>query len=337
MGFSSEDIKINKAKSELELIKSILDSRLGDASNVAAESSKVVDTLSFNISKAEELTDGFGDQVQEIQGVLNGFRLYKDCGPEEMRREYRCSECPEVFPYPNLLDIHMKLHRIRYSCDVCGKKYQKLAFLEKHKLYDHKNTYDCRWCSRTFSTYQSLRIHENLTHENPVKLRSRKNGCTNCSVDFPTPEELEKHMESCAKIITRASYSVGPSPSYNPVISPALSVRSLPNLRRLTPNGKITSPQITLTKLDLTCPFCSRDPFATTTSRDRHIKRFHMNMTHMLTNSNFHATKSRSKPEPKTGHTCIYCGRSFPDSSRLNAHVNTHKRNDEAGLADVVF
>ncbi|CEF64949.1 Zinc finger, C2H2 domain and Zinc finger C2H2-type/integrase DNA-binding domain and Zinc finger, C2H2-like domain-containing protein [Strongyloides ratti] len=347
MGFATEDIKINKAKSELELIKNILKNSFCDASDVVAESSKAVDNLSSSISKAEELTSGFYEQVQEIQSVLNGFCLRRDggtIGTGETHHRYKCTECDDTFPYPNLLDIHMKLHKKRYACDICGKKYQKLTFLDKHKLYGHKKTYDCRYCTRVFATYQSLRVHENLEHENPRKSKSIKNGCPNCELDFGSPEDLEKHLKVCAKVYVRASYSAGPSPAYQPIISPALSVRSLPNISKLTPIdnvaspgiGKLpSSPQITLTKMDTTCPFCSREPFAATTSRDRHIKRFHPNMIHFLTNTNFHNTKSSWAKEPKLEHVCTYCGRSFSELKKLHYHEAGHRKNEDDSQMDL--
>uniref|UniRef100_A0A0N5BFW2 C2H2-type domain-containing protein n=1 Tax=Strongyloides papillosus TaxID=174720 RepID=A0A0N5BFW2_STREA len=351
MTFGSDDIRLYQAKAEISVIKNLLRHTLNSVDGMAEESSKTASDLSSNISKAEELTDGFGQQVMEIQSVLKEFCIQQHNntrGADDIRRRHKCPECGEMFAYPNLLDIHMKLHKRRYSCDICGKKYQKMAFLEKHKKYEHVRTFDCKYCDQSFATYQSMRIHENKTHENPECFSPKKNSCENCKLQFETPEELEKHKVACSKAYVRASFSAGPSPAYNPIMSPAFSVRSLPNLGVVTPMSSIsspalsnvTSPQITLNKLDTSCPFCNREPFATATSRDRHIRRFHPNMLHLLTNNKFH-TGAGIRSQPKTNFTCSSCGRSFTNIKLLRHHERIHKNNEVGFLekheASIIF
>uniref|UniRef100_A0A0N4ZZ77 C2H2-type domain-containing protein n=1 Tax=Parastrongyloides trichosuri TaxID=131310 RepID=A0A0N4ZZ77_PARTI len=341
MAFDRNDIKMEKAKAELEHIANFLSTNFNNISDISNLTHKVIDKYTEDVSKAENLIEGFENQVYEIQEVLRDFCFQQESKKSDAKKSHYCNRCDKSFPNPGLLDVHIKEHSFKDKlvCNICGKRYQHPANYDRHMQFSHKKKFNCKYCYEEFGTYQSVRIHENKVHENPELKPLGEHSCNKCFLAFSSDEKLVEHKKMCEKAYERISLSAGPSPAYT-MTSPAISVRSLPNLRKLQPKGlhgilspsigKVSSPKITLTKLDTSCPFCEHNPFANTGSRDRHIRRLHSNMIHMLSNDRFFKEKQSMKvTESKNKFNCNMCGRGFTNEGSLKYHELVHMKDME--------
>jgi uncharacterized Zn-finger protein len=86
-------------------------------------------------------------------------------------------------------DIKKKLKL--YSCDICGKAFNKNYNLNKHKkIHTGEKPYSCDVCEKAFLTKSNLANHERVhTGEKPFE-------CEICQESFSRNFKLSKHKKS---------------------------------------------------------------------------------------------------------------------------------------------
>ncbi|CAF0778937.1 unnamed protein product [Didymodactylos carnosus] len=81
--------------------------------------------------------------------------------------EYKCIDCPKVFPTLKQLSHHRKVHGA-YKCDLCDQTFQCLTYLNQHRNSKiHNNSYVCENenCGKKFSHLRNLRQHYKIQHK----------------------------------------------------------------------------------------------------------------------------------------------------------------------------
>jgi uncharacterized Zn-finger protein len=105
--------------------------------------------------------------------------------------ERRCSECFKVCL--SLEDLeHHKMYDHRYECEICGKTFARLAYLQVHvKVHNGESKFNCRFCSEGFNSIYAYRQHMK-THP---EYRRAVNvfPCHACDKVFNDPSELVAH------------------------------------------------------------------------------------------------------------------------------------------------
>ena len=109
----------------------------------------------------------------------------------------RCSDCYRVFPDRDGLEQH-KLLEHRYECEICGKAFARLAYLEQHaRVHEGSGLFNCKMCNVGFDTEYSYKQHIR-TH--PTRSAAGTKGktlqCPVCSVTFQHQSNLLSHLGS---------------------------------------------------------------------------------------------------------------------------------------------
>ena len=82
------------------------------------------------------------------------------------RKEYSCDECDYKTHWPKCLREHKKrVHEMGgYPCDTCGKKFDTLENLTRHKETQHAGEFSCPDCPKTFKHLKSRDRHRRTHH-----------------------------------------------------------------------------------------------------------------------------------------------------------------------------
>lgn len=77
----------------------------------------------------------------------------------------------------------------QFSCNQCGKKFRRQAYLRKHQqTHASDSIYVCQFCSKIYPNDNARAKHE-ITHTGGKELT-----CTLCNTSFPNKIVLEKHV-----------------------------------------------------------------------------------------------------------------------------------------------
>lgn len=136
-----------------------------------------------------------GEQVKYMKGIKNHMKTHVSQG------KLQCKMCFKGnFKSRKALSDHMiSIHDIKtsvliekYTCDVCGGKFDTKSRFEGHKLsHDEKaRTLVCSICSAAFKTVGNLHRHE-ATHA-----ESKNFHCEKCSKSFKTKIALNVHNQN---------------------------------------------------------------------------------------------------------------------------------------------
>ncbi|XP_069564878.1 uncharacterized protein [Brachyistius frenatus] len=85
-------------------------------------------------------------------------------------RPFKCivPECDKYFRSTSEVKRHVLIHHSTerpYKCDVCGKGFVKMCFLNAHaKIHSGEKPYVCHICSKTFLKVYSMLRHKKLLH-----------------------------------------------------------------------------------------------------------------------------------------------------------------------------
>lgn len=120
--------------------------------------------------------------------------------------ESRCSECFKVCLSLEDLEQH-KMYDHRFECEVCGKIFARLAYLQVHvKVHNGESKFNCRFCSDGFNSIYAYRQHMKTHPEYRRVINAFP--CHACSKVFNDPNDLvahyqtEEHKEKAATIGT---------------------------------------------------------------------------------------------------------------------------------------
>ena len=128
---------------------------------------------------------------------------------KHLERTFKCTECDKAFGLGKDLREHMRSHCKQVSCDVCGKKFTRNYFLQKHfankhtlkndkpervkqpqKKLDKPLVYGCNQCDYIGKTARNLRNHQTRTHG------ERLLSCPTCSKTFAMRKDLNQHIRT---------------------------------------------------------------------------------------------------------------------------------------------
>lgn len=86
-------------------------------------------------------------------------------------RPFKCTmpECDKVFRSNSEVKRHVLLHHSTerpYKCDVCGKGFIKICFLNAHaKIHSGEKPFNCHICGKAFPKLYSMQRHKKLIHQ----------------------------------------------------------------------------------------------------------------------------------------------------------------------------
>lgn len=86
-------------------------------------------------------------------------------------RPFKCTmpECDKVFRSNSEVKRHVLLHHSTerpYKCDVCGKGFIKISFLNAHaKIHSREKPFNCHICGKAFPKLYSMQRHKKLIHQ----------------------------------------------------------------------------------------------------------------------------------------------------------------------------
>lgn len=156
----------------------------------------------------------------------------KDC--HSLEEPMKCDICEQTFPDIQHLMDHRKIHfdyacfcdrcwqgffdylelethvqsncrykEALYKCDICGKKFTKLASISKHiDTHPVHSPHVCRMCGRGFENEKELKYHKNGSHI----IRPYK--CEICSKTFKKKESVIEHRRLHINISTIGASSL---------------------------------------------------------------------------------------------------------------------------------
>ena len=116
----------------------------------------------------------------------------KKAHPEN--EDIRCNECFKVCVSTTSLTEH-KLNDHRFECEICGKLFARLAYLQVHvKVHSGESKFNCRFCSEGFDSIYAYRQHMKTHPE--YKRVINVFPCHACDKSFIEPNELVAHYQT---------------------------------------------------------------------------------------------------------------------------------------------
>lgn len=111
---------------------------------------------------------------------------------------YKCGRCSAYFHLKKHFDRHMleKHNSKDYVCDLCGTKYRSPNALKEHIQIKHSNlrlAYSCEVCGKDFNRLRHYEDHMNVHKKvNPWV-------CNNCDRTYKNRSALSRHISECGK------------------------------------------------------------------------------------------------------------------------------------------
>lgn len=110
-----------------------------------------------------------------------------------MELTYTCKECPEKYPYSDMLQHHVKYHHDnKFTCTSCGLVLSTKANLQKHeRCHTGEKPFVCDKCDFQTATASSLNYHKQRKHSDG---NVKKHICDLCGKGFITGYALKMHI-----------------------------------------------------------------------------------------------------------------------------------------------
>ena len=110
---------------------------------------------------------------------------------------YKCNMCPKKFTRIANLTHHINVVHENYRCFMCSKNFQYKYHLKQHirlahnfqKNFPRLKNYQCQTCEKYFARNCELKIHVNGVHEKLVNF-----SCKICNKSFNYYSALSKHV-----------------------------------------------------------------------------------------------------------------------------------------------
>ncbi|CAK1550192.1 unnamed protein product [Leptosia nina] len=187
---------IKKCKGERTTVKIDISSL---SCKVCGQTSEQLETLIDHIiSKHNASFD------KSIKNCFEPFNILSD--------KCSCIHCPSVFRYFATLLRHSNAEHTTncHVCDFCGRSFKKASNLTAHIAHTHKGSCDCHICGIQFRNQWCLNRHNAKCHN------AKDFKCSNCSEQFESPYQRQKHLikvhdighkcSFCGRMFTRNSF-----------------------------------------------------------------------------------------------------------------------------------
>ena len=118
-------------------------------------------------------------------------------------KNLQCRLCTKAYALPKDLQVHMAVHRKRFACEICQKRFATKYLMLGHRKRRHDNprkkkenlkeeadAYACKHCSYIGKKLKHLLDHEQRIHG------ERKFCCPVCDKSYAVSKELKQHMRT---------------------------------------------------------------------------------------------------------------------------------------------
>eukprot|EP01083_Nonionella_stella_P261004 889280_1 len=117
------------------------------------------------------------------------------------QRDWNCEICHNSFKTKKLLAQHVESHKT-YVCDLCPKRCNTIADLNKHKRMIHvdpestgeSSYYQCDRCGRVCGSATGLKVHQRRIHGIMPESQKLRAICELCGKDYVSKGGLKVHM-----------------------------------------------------------------------------------------------------------------------------------------------
>uniref|UniRef100_A0A8C1XJZ8 Zinc finger protein 236 n=1 Tax=Cyprinus carpio TaxID=7962 RepID=A0A8C1XJZ8_CYPCA len=118
-------------------------------------------------------------------------------------KPYRCDQCPMSFNVEYNLGLHKSTHTTSDpKCQVCNKKFSRVASLKAHvMIHEKEENFLCSECGDEFILQSQLSVH--LEEHRQELSGTKSHTCKTCSKEFSTQNQLKEHLKSHSKISSR--------------------------------------------------------------------------------------------------------------------------------------
>lgn len=127
----------------------------------------------------------------DFKCLLNYHKHLKNHG-----NSFKCNQCPYIGRSMKNLHAHNYFHEKKFACEICGKKYLKRLYLERHQFIYHFKTcknsssskLSCNECGKKFKHSSYLKQHQKFIHSGV------KHQCDYCLKKFNGKGNLVNHI-----------------------------------------------------------------------------------------------------------------------------------------------
>ena len=107
-----------------------------------------------------------------------------------------CSYCPKTFVDKHQLKLHQRYHvKENFKCLACDKSFTSKQNFKTHSSLHKEAIFSCGECFKTFNHQSNLIAHQ--------RLHFGKFSCTYCYRNFSRRDDLQDHLHSCQKVISK--------------------------------------------------------------------------------------------------------------------------------------
>ncbi|CAH0403085.1 unnamed protein product [Chilo suppressalis] len=262
--------------------------------------------------------------------------------------KYECLRCNLVCNLENSALFHEEYHNgVIRKCTHCDKEFRHLSTFYTH-LRTHRSKHMCSLCGESFVSQLGLRLHKKVKHavetenqESPIK---ESTNCDICQIKFDTAEAYDKHLLHSAmhtdenKLIDENVAKdflddVDEKEEYDQKSEPLIKRKS--RVEKTLSAVRKYLPRKTTAKKPTTCHQCGKH-FETQSACMKHHLAEHPRTSFFSAKERIICEVCGASLAPgsvaahlnqhtrRKMYTCDTCGRSFTTSTMLRNHMVTH-------------
>ncbi|XP_026726893.1 zinc finger protein 883-like [Trichoplusia ni] len=293
-------------------------------------------TADTKLDAATHLTQHFGESLSADD--ISAPKLAEDCSIDILGGVL-CNYCDELFKNRIEFDTHFAIEHedkeLVYSCNICGKQYDKYHLFGNHCYYHiAKDRFECTDCGKTFPRLSLLVLHTEAFHS--LGSSAKPFSCGECGYGCASARRLAEHarvVHATSRLrCARCGRECG---SLRELLRHAREHRPPPCACCRACGLQLSSLAAAERHLDVhrrsryACPVCPR------VYHEKHLILKHVP-------SHFEAVlhvckvcgkvynlRSRLVQHSKThsdlrAHRCTFCNKGFMKASHLQQHLNIH-------------